>query len=313
MALHNSPRPSLTRRSVATFLAGGAAAAFLPGTAQVPLDDLITKPIPSTGEHLPIVGLGSWITFNVGRDPRALASCTDVMAAFFRAGGRMIDSSPMYGSSQATIGQGLTSLGQTQHVFATDKVWTNGTARGRAQISDSLALWNVPKFALLQVHNLVDWQAHLPTLFEMKRSGTLDYVGVTTSHGRRHRELEQIIATQPVDFVQLTYNILRRAAEDRLLPLAAEHGVAVIANRPFGGGRLVKAAKRHQVPEWARAEGINGWPDFLLKFIASHPSVTCAIPATTSVTHVQENMLACRGVLPSAAIRRRMVDHFREL
>lgn len=306
-------KPAITRRSMIRCLAAGAAVSFLPRLGHAQPDGLITKKIPSTGEALPVVGLGSWITFNVGRDARALAACTEVMDAFLKAGGRMIDSSPMYGSSQATIGHGLTSLGQASHVFAADKVWTDGARRGRTQIGDSLEHWNVPKFALLQVHNLRDWRVHLPILMDMKQSGTLDYVGITTSHGRRHRELEQIMATQPLDFVQLTYNVARRAVEDRLLPLAMERGIAVIANRPFGGGRLVRAAKRHAFPAWAQAEGMTGWPDFLLKFIASHPAVTCAIPATTSVSHVRENMLACRGALPSAALRRRMIDHFRDL
>jgi diketogulonate reductase-like aldo/keto reductase len=272
-----------------------------------------TKPIPSTGEPIPVVGLGSWITFNVGNDRVAQDACAAVMQAFFAAGGRMIDSSPMYGSSQATIGHGLARLGGKAPVFAADKVWVAsapGDNRGPAQIEASRRLWGVPRFDLLQVHNLRDWETHLPTLLAMKAAGHVRYIGITTSEGRRHREIEALLRSQPLDFVQLTYNPLDRDAEQRLLPLAAERGVAVIANRPFREGALLQALQRHPLPAWARRElGCDGWAQFVLQFIVSHPAVTCAIPATSRVDHVQQNLGAARGPLPDAAWRRRMAAH----
>jgi diketogulonate reductase-like aldo/keto reductase len=308
---HRPPRRAFLQRLavVAPALLGARVVAAQACTAA----PLAIKPIPATGEPIPVVGLGSWITFNVGNDRVAQDACADVMQVFFAAGGRMIDSSPMYGSSQATIGHGLARLGGKAPVFAADKVWitsSKGDSRGPAQIEASRRLWGVPRFDLLQVHNLLDWEAHLPTLLAMKAAGRLRYLGVTTSEGRRHREVEAILRSQPLDFVQLTYNPLDREAEDRLLPLAAERGIAVIANRPFREGALLQALQRHPLPAWAASElGCDGWAQFALKFIVSHPAVTCAIPATSSVAHVRQNLGAARGPMPDAALRRHMAAH----
>lgn len=302
-----------TRRNFNALLAAGLPAVLLSGPKARGQQDILAKPVPSTGELLPVVGLGSWITFNVGRDQQGMKSCTEVIRAFFAAGGRLIDSSPMYGSSQATIGYALKELGYPGTTFAIDKVWTNGKAQGRDQIINNLSLWGLPQFSLLQVHNLRDWQVQLSTLLEMKQSNQVKYVGITTSHQRRHGEVETIMKSQPIDFIQLTYNAGQRAAESRLLPLARDLGIAVILNRPFGGGRLIRTAKRHPFPDWARAEGLQGWPDFLLKAVVSHPAVTCAIPATSRVNHVLENMQACTGRLPSARLRQRMLHHIEAL
>jgi len=262
--------------------------------------------IPSSGEAIPLVGLGSWITFNVGNDRVARDASTEVMRNFIQAGGRLIDSSPMYGSAQAVIGYGLKKLGRPTDFFAADKVWISGEKEGRSQIEESRQLWGVPRFDLLQVHNLLSWQAHLPTLFEMKAAGRLRYVGITTSHGRRHPELEQIMATQPLDFVQLTYNLFDREAEQRLLPLALDRGIAVIVNRPFQQGALISRLERRKLPQWAAEIECRSWAQFALKFIISHPAVTCAIPATTQVAHVLENMRSATGRMPNAAMRARM-------
>jgi diketogulonate reductase-like aldo/keto reductase len=269
----------------------------------------VTRPIPSSGEALPVVGLGSWITFNVGNDPVARGRCAEVMRAFFEAGGRLIDSSPMYGSSQGVIGEGLARIGRTNAVFAADKVWISAGARGPAQIEESRRLWNVARFDLLQVHNLLGWEEHLPTLRAMKAAGRLRYLGITTSEGRRHREVESILRSQPLDFVQITYNIVDREVEQRILPLAHERGVAVIVNRPFQEGALLQRLQQHRLPPWAAEIGCDGWAQFVLKFIVSHPAVTCAIPATGSVAHVQQNLGAARGVMPDAAMRERMARH----
>ncbi|HEY6511205.1 MAG TPA: aldo/keto reductase [Burkholderiaceae bacterium] len=271
---------------------------------------LATRKIPSSGEALPLVGLGSWITFNVGNDRTARAGCAEVMRAFFEAGGRLIDSSPMYGSSQGVIGEGLARIGRAAGaVFATDKVWIASGERGPAQIEESRRLWNVARFDLLQVHNLLAWEQHLPTLLQMKAAGRVRYVGITTSEGRRHREIEAVMASQPIDFVQITYNVVDREVEARILPLARERGIAVIANRPFQEGTLLRALQRHPLPPWAAELGCDGWAQFVLKFIVSHPAVTCVIPATSSVPHVRQNLGAARGVMPDAALRERMARH----
>lgn len=269
--------------------------------------------IPSSGAAIPAVGLGTWITFNVGNDPVLRDESAAVMAAFFEAGGGMIDSSPMYGSSQPVVGFGLERLGHPATLFSADKVWTGSGEDGPAQIEQSRQYWGVPAFDLLQVHNLLGWEAHLGTLFDMKAAGTLRYVGITTSHGRRHGLFAEIMRAQPLDFVQLTYNIADREAEDRLLPLAQERGMAVIVNRPFQRGALIARLEGKPLPAWAGEIGAASWAQFLLKFILSHPAVTTAIPATSRVDHVLENKRAAEGALPDAATRRRMVDYVREL
>lgn len=262
---------------------------------------------------LPAIGLGSWIAFNVGDDPVARDACAAVMREFFDAGGRMIDSSPMYGSSQSVIGNGLKALGMPPQLFSADKVWTASGARGPDQIETSRRHWGVARFDLLQVHNLLSWEAHLPTLFAMKSSGRLRYVGITTSEGRRHQDIEHIMRRHPIDFVQVSYNILDREVEARILPLARERGIAVIANRPFRQGSLIKAVQRHPLPAWAAEIDCANWAQFLLKFIVSHPAITCAIPATSRVAHVRENMGAAFGRLPDQAMRRRMIAHVEQL
>lgn len=269
--------------------------------------------IPSSGEEIPAVGLGTWITFNVGNDPVLREECAAVMAAFFDAGGGMIDSSPMYGSSQPVIGSGLDRLGHPSSLFSADKVWISSGDQGPAQIEQSRRHWRVPKFDLLQVHNLRSWKPHLETLFEMKAERALRYVGITTSHGRRHDLFEKVMRREPLDFVQLTYNIADREAEARLLPLARDRGMGVIVNRPFQRGALIRRLEGKPLPAWSAEFGAASWAQFLLKFILSHPAVTTAIPATTRVDHVLENKLAAQGSLPDAATRRRMAAYVQNL
>jgi diketogulonate reductase-like aldo/keto reductase len=308
--------PSLRRRQLLQSMLAIGSSAWLPAVKSAgptASGTLLTRTIPSSGEALPVIGLGSWITFNVGNDRAARANCTQVMRHFFDAGGRMIDSSPMYGSAQEVIGEGLQQLGKPARLFAADKVWIGSGARGPRQIETSRRHWGVPRFDLLQVHNLLAWQEHLPTLFAMKAAGRLRYVGITTSEGRRHADILQIMASQPIDFVQVTYNIVDREVEQRILPLARERGIAVIANRPFRQGELIEALGRHRLPSWAADIDCTNWAQFLLKFIVSHPAVTCVIPATSNVAHVRENMQAGSGRLPDAALRRRMVSHVEQL
>jgi len=295
----------LDRRALLTSLAAAGIGAALSRLASAQNAPLLTRVIPSSSEQLPLVGLGSWRTFNVGNDPEARNACADVMRAFFAGGGRMIDSSPMYGSSQDTIGYGLAKLGARDKVFSADKVWT--TSGGAAQFETSRKKWGIARFDLMQVHNLLSWQEHLPMLIEMKAKGRIRYFGITTSEGRRHDEFEQVMRAQPLDFIQVTYNALDREVEQRILPLARERHIAVIINRPFRSGPLVRRAKRHPLPAWAAEIDCTNWAQLLLKFIVSHPAVTCAIPATTRVDHVRENIGASYGRLPDDTLRKRIV------
>jgi diketogulonate reductase-like aldo/keto reductase len=293
-------------------LAGGACAAVARPLGAAP-GPLITRPIPSSGELLPVVGLGSWITFNVGDDPAARAVCLKVVQAFFAGGGRLIDSSPMYGSAQAVIGHSLTQLKHPLALFAADKVWTGSASNGPSQVETSRALWGVPRFDLLQVHNLLAWEDHLRLLQRLKSTGRLRYVGITTSEGRRHDELLKIMETRPLDFVQVSYNVLDREVENRILPLARERNIGVIVNRPFRQGELTGALAGKPLPGWAAEIGCTSWAQALLKFIVAEPGITCAIPATSNPAHAFENMLAARGPLPDQALRRRIVADVKRL
>ncbi|RVU39668.1 aldo/keto reductase [Hwanghaeella grinnelliae] len=269
----------------------------------------LSKRIPATGEMLPAIGMGTWITFNVGPVPALRAQRAEVLRRFFSHGGGMIDSSPMYGTAEDVLGDCFQRLGSTDGLFSASKVWTRDADEGRSQLADSFRLWGIDRFNLMQVHNLVNWEAHLPMLAERKKAGRIRYLGVTTSHGSRHAEMAQVMKSEHVDFVQLTYNILDREAEVRLLPMAADLGKAVIANRPFRRGSLPDALRGKPLPEWSSELGIATWPEYLLKFIISHPAITCAIPATSQIAHMDENMRAMEGPMPDAAMRRRMIDY----
>lgn len=300
-----------TRRNFLQGVGGLAAAMML--RPQILLADSATailKPIPKTGEQIPVIGMGSSITFDVGTDTRARADRVRVLEEFFRHGGGMIDSSPMYGSSEVVIGHCLKQIKNTGSLFSATKVWIIGKQFGINQMNKSLSLWDLPRFDLMQIHNMLSWETHLETLKEWKQEGRIRYIGITTSHGRRHEELEAALKKEDFDFVQFTYNILDREAEQRLLPLAAERGIAVIINRPFRRGDLFGYTIGKALPEWARELDCHNWAQFLLKFIVSHPAVTCAIPATSRVDHMTENMGAGFGKLPDAKTRQRMIQYF---
>jgi len=303
----------LTRRQVLGCVAASAAAGLAPSASRAQDASPAREEVPSTGESIPVIGLGTWITFNVGEDPVLRDECADVMAAFFAAGGRAIDSSPMYGSSQGVVGYGLAKLGITEDLFAADKVWTSSGAEGPSQIEQSRRRWGIERFDLMQVHNLVAWEEHLETLLAMKAAGTLRLVGITTSENRRHDLFEDIMRRQDLDFIQVSYNVVDREVENRILPLARERGMAVMVNRPFRQGGLIRRLEGEALPEWAGEIAASSWAQFILKFIVSHPDVTLAIPATTQVSHVRENMAAASGPFPDEAMRRRMADYVRDL
>ena len=296
----------MDRRSL---LKAAAALGALPALGAGAADAPLTRAVPSSGERIPAVGLGTWITFDVtdapGRETRAA-----ILRAFFESGGRLVDSSPMYGSSEETIGVGLERIGRPPSLFSATKVWTVGALAGRRQMERSRTLWKVPRFDLMQVHNFLDWNVHLPTMKAMKADGRLRYVGVTTSHGRRHDLGEELIQRERLDFFQVTYNLADREAEQRLLPLAAERGTAVIINRPFDGGAQFGRMKGRALPGWAAEIGATTWAAVFLKWIVAHPAVTVAIPATSQLAHLRENMAALKGPLPDAALRKRIAAEF---
>ena len=307
---------NLSRRAVLASLAGlGASTSLGAALVSAPLaapEPILKRAIPKTGEEIPAIGMGSWITFNVGADPALRDARAKVLQAFFDKGGGLIDSSPMYGSSEAVIGDGLKRVADIGSLFSATKVWIWGRARGVKQMEESRRLWGLERFDLMQIHNLLDWESHLETLLAHKAEGRIRYVGITTSHGERHEEMAKAMA-KPLDFAQFTYNILDREAERRLLPLAAERRLAVIVNRPFRQGELFDRFARHPFPEWAGEFDCANWAQFFLKFAVSHPAVTCAIPATTRVDHMEENMGALRGRLPDPKTRARMIRYVESL
>ena len=306
-------KQNISRRRFLLTMSISLAGLKFPSLMQAGTRKFLTKTIPSSKERIPVIGLGSSRTFNVGSDPLGLQNVTEVMRYFFNAGGKLIDSSPMYGSSQPAIGYGLKKLSKSKDVFSADKVWTWEQENGLVQMEQSRQFWQVDTFDLMQVHNLVSWEQHIKTLSQMKQQGNIRYLGITTSHGRRHNELEEIMKTQPLDFVQFSYNILDRDVERRLLPLAKKRGIAVIINRPFQRGELIDELIGKPLPTWAKSIDCMTWPQFLLKFVVSHPAVTCAIPATSQVEHIKENMQACYGALPDQSMRNRMINYIENI
>lgn len=277
-------------------------------------DPRLLRTIPVSGELISAVGLGTWITFNVAPLTETRAQRVEVLRSFFALGGTLVDSSPMYGLSEATLGHCLDVIGGKPPLFSATKVWIPTRIAGIAQMKASQGLWGVDRFDLMQIHNMLDWEAHLPTLIAHKAEGRIRYIGITTSHGRRHEAMERVITGEPAfDFVQFSYNIADREAERRLLPAAAAHGKAVIINRPFRTGELFEQVRGKALPDWAGDIGCQSWAGFFLKFVLSHTAVTCAIPATSRVDHMNENMQSLRGPLPDAAMRRRMIEYFERL
>ena len=273
----------------------------------------ISRPIPSSGVSIPVIGMGTSRTFDAGDDPVVRQNLREVLQTFFDNGGAVIDSSPMYGSAETVVGDLLKSISNKETLFAATKVWTYGKQNGIKQMHESMRRMGVNVMDLMQIHNLRDWKIHLPTLRQWKEEGKIRYIGITTSHGRSHAELEQILRSEPLDFVQFTYSIGNRTVEDRLIPLAADRGVATLINRPFQRGELFQRVKGKSLPDWSTEFDCRSWGQFFLKFIVSHPAVTCVIPATSKVHHMQDNMSAGFGRLPTKAMRRRMLNTFEAL
>ncbi len=262
------------------------------------------RPIPSTGRSVPCIGMGTWLTFDLEPGMPGTEARVDVLQAFFDAGGGVVDSSPMYGRAEAMIGHALDrTTHATDALFGASKIWTPIDAMGETQMRNTEALWGVKPMDLMQVHNLVDVPAHLPRLREWRDAGRIGHVGLTTSHGRRHDELERLMRAEPLDTVQLTLNLAHREVEERLLPLAADRGMAVIVNRPLDGGRLPERLAGRPLSPLAAELGCTSWAQFCLLFVVSHPAVTCAIPATRRVEHLRENMAVMALDMPDARTR----------
>lgn len=257
-----------------------------------------TRPIPSTGALLPVIGCGTWLGFDVGSKPLEWASRGEVLDALFDAGASVVDSSPMYGCAEQVVGELLQARGSREKAFLATKVWTSGKQAGVEQMERSMALLRTRRIELMQVHNLQDWRTHLPTLRAWKAQGRIAYLGVTHYTEAAHAELEQAMRAEPLDFVQFNYSIASRGAEQRLLPLAAERGMAVLVNLPFGGGKVLRALRQKPLPGWAAEIGCTSWNQVLLKFVLSHPAVTCVIPGTSNPDHMRANAAAGSGELP---------------
>ena len=266
------------------------------------------RKIPSTGALLPVVGLGTWRTFDVGADPAERAALAEVLRVLFAAGGSVIDSSPMYGVAESVVGDLLRAGRNRDKAFLATKVWIRGRAEGIAQMRQSLARLRTERIELMQVHNLVDWRTQLATLRAWKQDGRIAYLGVTHYTASAHDELEAVMRSEPLDFAQLNYAMNDRAAERRLLPLAAERGIAVLVNQPFGGGGLLRSLSGRPLPAWAAEIGCASWAQILLKFVLGHPAVTCVIPGTAKPEHMRDNVRAGFGTMPDAEMRRRMAE-----
>jgi diketogulonate reductase-like aldo/keto reductase len=274
---------------------------------------LIARTASAAGVKLPSVGVGTWQTFDVGRNAPERAELREVLRTLVQAGGSVVDSSPMYGRAEGAIGDLAQEAKLHESLFLATKVWTRGEAAGIAQMEDSLRLLRTPRIDLMQVHNLVDWRTQLKTMKAWQESGRIRHLGITHYHSGAYDELMSVMRTREFGFVQLNYSMAEREAENRLLPLAAELGLGVIVNRPFSQGGLFPRVKGKPLPAWAAEIDCASWAQFFLKWILGHPAITCVIPGTRLVTHMKDNLGAGRGRLPDAAQRSRMLEHLRTL
>ena len=269
---------------------------------------LTTRPIPASGEALPVIGCGTYIGFDVAPGSAAYAQLPGVLDTLFAAGGSVLDSSPMYGRAETTTGELLAEAGSRARAFLATKVWTSGREAGMAQIEQSFARLGASRIDLLQVHNLVDWRTQLATLRRLKEAGRVRYIGITHYTASAYAEVQAVLRAEKLDFLQINYALDDRAAAERILPLAQERGVAVLVNQPFGGGGLLRRLAAKPLPGWAADIGSTSWAQVLLKFVLSHPAVTCAIPGTSRPAHMLDNLAAGRGTVPDAAFWRRHLD-----
>ncbi len=303
----------LARRALLKGVIAVASMPALSGVVTATRPDVVTRPIPSTGERLPVIGMGSWKTFDVADDKAEKARLNEVLQSFFDNGGALLDSSPMYGNAEATLGDVLQGVSGKDALFAATKVWAEGKQQGIDDMYRSMGRMRVTHFDLMQIHNLKDWRTHMGTLKDWKAEGKIRYVGVTTSHGRRHDELIAVMQAETFDFVQFTYNIANHEAEKRLLPLAQDRGIATLINLPFDRAALFQKVRGKPLPDWAAEIDCTSWAQFFLKFCLAHPAVTCLIPATSKPHHMVDNMGAGFGRVPDEDLRRRMIEHMESI
>ena len=301
----------MTRRTFLRLSAGSMLAVAGRAGAAEGGGAMTTRPVPRTGEPLAVVGLGTWQTFDVGSAPADRAPLAEVMQIFLAGGGRVVDSSPMYGRAEGVAGDLVAAANPSPPPFLAPKVWTTGTVAGEAQMRESMRRLRTDRIDLMQVHNLLDWETHLPVLRTWKEQGRIRYTGITHYAPSSFPLLERLLTTEKVDFVQLPYSIATREAEKRLLPAAADAGVAVLVMRPFEEGALFSAVRGKPLPPWAAEIGAASWAQVFLKFVVSHPAVTSAIPATRRPDHMRDNLAAGAGPLPDDRLRRRMAADFR--
>jgi diketogulonate reductase-like aldo/keto reductase len=269
---------------------------------------MLMRGIPSSGEKLPVIGLGTWRTFDVDLTADIRRQLDEVLSLFVKLGGRVIDTSPMYGRAEEVIGDLTATLGIRDGLFLATKVWTRGKESGIKSMERSMALLRTKRIDLMQVHNLLDVHTHLATLREWKQQGRIRYLGITHYEAGAFGDVEKIMRSEKLDFVQINYSLIEREAEQRILPLAQERGIAVVVNRPFGAGDLFGKVRSKPLPDWAAEFDCRSWAQFFLKWIVAHPAVTCAIPATDKPGHLGDNMQGGVGRLPDANMRRRMVE-----
>ncbi len=293
------------------FLALGAA--FALGLTHARERKIMTRKIPSTGEELPAIGLGTWQVFDVGASAAARAPLREVIAGFHKAGGKLIDSSPMYGSAESVAGDLVAELGLRERLFIATKVWTRGREEGIREMETSFKRLRVSQMDLMQVHNLLDVDVHTRTLLEWKAQKRIRYIGITHYTASAHAEVERQLKKQKYDFLQINYSLAERGAEKKLLGLCKDKGIAVIANRPFAEGAMFRRARGKPLPAWAAEFGAASWAQFFLKWIVGHPAITCAIPGTGKPEHIADNVAAGFGALPDEAQRRRMAEYFDSL
>ena len=304
----------LTRRRLLALLAAGAAGDAALGSRvrwAAAVGPLLERRIPASGEMLPAVGVGTWRVFDIGRAEAERAPIKEVLRRFVELGGRVIDSSPMYGAAETVVGEAATEVGVLDRLFLATKVWTSGRDAGVAQMEQSFARLRTKRVDLMQIHNLLDWATQLRTLREWKAANRIRYVGVTHYTASAYDELERVLRAEPLDFVQINYSVDERESERRILPLARERGVAVIANRPFAEGTLFGRVRGKPVPAWAAEIDCDSWAQIFLKWILAHPAITCVIPGTGKPEHLLDNMKAASGRLPDPAMRDRIAEALR--
>lgn len=300
---------TITRRTASKYLAVGASSMLLPPMFTSNTHNTMNKRIiPSSGEQIPVVGLGTWQTFDVGNSVEERQALKEVLKILVEHGGSVIDSSPMYGRSEKVVGELTTELNLKSKIFEATKVWTSGEQAGIRQMNDSMRLMQAQPIDLMQIHNLVDWQTHIKTLRKWKAEGKIRYLGITHYHAGGYAEMERIMKNETLDFIQINYNLRVRDAAERILPLAQDKGIAVLINRPYEGGSLFRMTKNKTLPTWAEEFDAGTWGQFFLKFILAHPAVTCVIPGTSKAKHIRDNVQAGFGKLPTTEHQRRMID-----